>query len=126
MNIFERTLQRSLQLRLRLQIISAIVITVIFGVQNSGHIVAALFGGVIPVSGTLLVIWHSLRAEKLNSKETGDNLRVLYRCAIERIALVVLLFALGLGILNLEPLPLIAAFVIGQMVFVMGGLKAQL
>ena len=125
MNIFERSLQRSLRFRLRLQIVSAVVMALGFGFYNSQYSFAALYGGVVSISGTLLLIWHSLRALKLDSKETGDNLRVLYRCAFERIVLVVVLLALGLGLINLEPLALIASFVVGQVVYVFGGLKAQ-
>ncbi len=124
-NIFERSLQRSLRLRMRLQFISAVVLTIIFGYINSSWITASGFGGLIPVSTTILLIFYSKRAEQTASVDTGNNLRLLYRCAIERIVLVAILFALGLGLLKLEPLPMIMTFIIGQMVFLMGRLEAQ-
>ncbi len=124
MNIFERSLQRSLRFRLRFQFLSAVIVVIAFG-YLSGDFLAAAFGGMIPLCGTLLLIIHSRRAQRMGATDSGTNIRVLYRCAIERIVVVVLLFSLGLGLLGLEPLPLVTAFVIGQVVFLMGGLKAQ-
>jgi ATP synthase protein I len=110
---------------LRVQFISAVAVTIIFGYINSDWIAASVFGGLIPVSATMLLIFYSKRAERVDSSEAGSNISLLYRCAIERMVLVVILFAMGLGLMNLEPLPMIITFVIGQMVFLMGRLEAQ-
>ena len=55
----------------------------------------------------------------------SESLRVLYRSALERMGLVVLLFALGLGVLELEPLALLTGFIAGQTGLVLTGLRRK-
>jgi ATP synthase protein I len=50
---------------------------------------------------------------------------VLYRTALERFVMVVLLFALGMGVLKLDPLALLTGFVAGQMALVLIGMKGK-
>ena len=53
------------------------------------------------------------------------GIRVLYRSALERMALVVLLFALGMGVLRLEPLALMTGFIACQAGLVLTGLRRK-
>jgi len=43
---------------------------------------------------------------------------LLYRTAVERFVLVLLLFAVALGTLQLDPLALITGFIVGQLALV--------
>ena len=48
-----------------------------------------------------------------------QSLAALYRSAAERWLLVALLFALGLGVLSLDPLALLVGFIVGQLTLLM-------
>jgi len=49
------------------------------------------------------------------------SLRLLYRTALERFVLAVALFALGLGLMRLDPLALLTGFIVGQAALIMTG-----
>ena len=69
---------------------------------------------------TLLLEWRRGCADNGRALNGGESLRLLYRTALERFVLVVLLFALMLGVLQLDPLALIAGFIVGQLALVAG------
>lgn len=74
----------------------------------AGH--AAVFGGLITVVNLLLTRWHMRRAEREARADAARNLRILLRCAFERLVASVTLFAIGMIALKLPPLWLIAGF----------------
>jgi ATP synthase protein I len=76
---------------------------------------ALVYGGGIAVVNTLLQQWHATRAERVAGISPERNMRLLYRCAIERFFATVVLFSIGLGSLNLAPLPLLLGFIIAQL-----------
>lgn len=89
----------------------------------SGYVQAlsALFGGSMAVINVLLLTWRRHQADSGRAMSAGQSLWALYRSAIERFALVLALFALGMGVLRLEPLPLLIGFIAGQLgLFVTG------
>ena len=75
---------------------------------------AALYGGAIAVINSLIQLWHMHRAESKAGCSVSQNMRILYRCAIERLVSTAFLFAIGLGILKLLPLPIIVGFIVAQ------------
>lgn len=83
--------------------------------------VAALFGGAMAAVNAGLLYWHLRRAERLAGDSVPRNAQILYRCAAERFAATVLLFALGIGILKLAPLALLSGFIVGQIAWAHGG-----
>lgn len=110
--------------QLRYQLVSLLGITLLFAVLNGADgFQAALYGGVMVIINTLLLLWHSARAERLEQQDSGHNFRIIVRCAIERFVITVALFALGLGRLGLEPLPLLSGFAAGQLLFIIGGMR---
>ena len=112
--------------QLRFQLVSLLTITLLFTLLDGlGGFLAALYGGVMVIINTLLLLWHSARAERLEQQDTGQNFRIIVRCAIERFVITVALFALGLGRLGLEPLPLLSGFAAGQLLFIIGGMRTH-
>ena len=110
--------------QLRYQLVSLFGMTLLFALLNGiDGFLAALYGGVMVMLNTLLLLWHSARAERLEQQDSGQNFRIIVRCALERFVVTVALFALGLGRLGLEPLPLISAFAAGQLFFIIGGMR---
>ena len=67
---------------------------------------------------TLLLEWRRGCADSGRALSGGESLRLLYRTALERFVLVILLFALALGVLQLEPPALIAGFIAGQVALI--------
>ncbi|MDH5190738.1 MAG: ATP synthase subunit I [Gammaproteobacteria bacterium] len=75
---------------------------------------AALFGGAIAVINSLIQLWHMHRAETSAGCSIDQNMRIFYRCSIERLLSTAALFAIGLGVLKLLPLPMVIGFVVAQ------------
>ena len=86
---------------------------------------SALFGGFIATCNLLLLEWRRHRTDSGPVLSASQSIRVLYRSALERMSLVVLLFALGIGVLRLEPLALITGFIAGQIGLVFTGTRRK-
>jgi ATP synthase protein I len=86
---------------------------------------AALFGGAIAFANLLLLEWRHSRTDRGPALNASQSIRVLYRTALERMALVVLLFALGMVVLRLEPLALLTGFIAGQAGLAFTGIRRK-
>ena len=102
---------------------SALVIQVIlvlvcaalfFASQGARSALAALFGGGIALLNVQLLRWRKNQVQDRRGLSAGQSLASFYRSALERFVLVVGLLALGLGWMELRPLPLVVGFVVGQ------------
>ena len=80
------------------------------GVAAAG---AAAFGGLIALLNMLLLSWRAWRVEQ-GGVDAKQSLKHLYLSAIERFATVALMFALGMGPLKLQPLPMLIGFMVGM------------
>ena len=99
-----------------LQLLLLAVTSAVFFVRYGGFQAVSVWGGgVIAMTHTLLLEWRRGCADSGRALSGGESLRLLYRTALERFVLVILLFALALGVLQLEPLALIAGFIAGQL-----------
>ena len=86
-----------------------------FTLSGQFQALSALFGGAMAVLNLVLLGWRRKQADSGRALTAGQSLWALYRSAIERFALVLALFALGMGVLRLEPLPLLTGFIAGQL-----------
>ena len=106
-------------MRKRLVIIQAVLVLIgmaaAFLLEDSAAALGVLFGGGIVIINTLLLHWHHRRAARTAGIDVGKNMRIMYRAAAERFVITLALFAIGLGILGLEPLPLLLGFIGTQM-----------
>jgi len=108
------------------QVLLAVLTSAIFWwYSGTAGAQAALFGGVIAVINSLIQLWHLHRANKTAGCSVSRNMRILYRCAAERLVLTTALFALGLGILKLQPLPLITGFIVALGAIFLEGAKTR-
>ena len=94
-----------------------------FIVAGPAAAVAAVYGVLIALAMTLIQLWHAGRAQRLAIADPVANVRILYRCALERYITAVILFALGFAVLQLMALPLLLGFVVALSAMVMGWLK---
>jgi F0F1-type ATP synthase assembly protein I len=77
--------------------------------------VAAAYGGVAAVIGTLFLAWRYVRGKSQEHLGAEWILRQAYRTAIERLVLVACLLVVGFKFLKLAPLWLLAGFIWGQL-----------
>ena len=109
-------------LQLVLVAVSSIVFFAIFGWFQA---VSVWFGGLAAALNIGCLLWRHQQAEAGRALSAGQSLRLLYRSALERFVLVALLFALGLGVLKLDPLALLTGFIVGQLALVFLGIKGK-
>jgi len=110
--------RRLVVLQLLLIAITSAIFFMIYGGFQAG---SAAFGGVIACLNRLLLEWRRVAADQGRALSAGQSLRLLYRTALERFVLAGSLFALGLGVWQLDPLALITGFVVGQLALVFNG-----
>jgi F0F1-type ATP synthase assembly protein I len=79
------------------------------------HAVALSFGGAMVMLNTALLQWRHAQARSKAGRDLERNMRIIYRTAAERFLLMLALFAVGIGVLNLEPKALIAGFAVLQL-----------
>jgi F0F1-type ATP synthase assembly protein I len=101
------------------QLLLLAVTSAVFYVRYGGFQAGSVWGGgIIAMAHTLLLEWRRGCADSGRALTGGESLRLLYRTALERFVLVILLFALALGVLQLEPPALIAGFIAGQVALI--------
>ena len=105
-------------LQLLLIAVTSVVFFMLYGGFQAG---SAAFGGVCACANRLLLEWRRYKADRGQALSAGQSMRLLYRTALERFVLVGVLFALGLGIWQLDPLALITGFIVGQLALVFNG-----
>jgi F0F1-type ATP synthase assembly protein I len=106
-----------------IQLLLLAITSVVFFVRYGGFQAVSVWGGgVIAMAHTQLLEWRRGCAESGPALTGGESLRLLYRTALERFVLVVLLFVLALGVLQLEPAALIAGFIAGQLALIVTGI----
>ena len=96
----------------------AVTSALFFMIYGAFQAVSAWCGGLIAMTGVLLLEWRRWRADSGRALGAGESIRLLYRTALERFVLIALLFALALGGLQLDPLALISGFIMGQVALI--------
>jgi len=87
------------------------------------HAIAAGFGIGIAVVNALLLARCARRDAQAPERTPPQIMAAVYICVIQRFVLAALLFAFGLGALQLKPFALLAGFIIGQLVAVIIGMQ---
>ena len=87
-----------------------VIFLAVFFWQGLVIAIAAVYGGLIAVSNTVLMRWHLLQAAKTAGADAGLNLRKAYSCVAQRWVLTFALFTIGFAVLALQPLPLLIGF----------------
>jgi len=105
-------------MRKRLFIVQAVilvgVVALTYLVWDLDSAVAVLFGGAMVVINTVIQQRGHFRAIKTAGNDLQSNMRIIYRTAAERFFITLALFAVGIGVLRLEPKFLIAGFIVLQ------------
>lgn len=94
-------------------LVMVLVASAAYVAAGPGAAKGALFGGFVAVCNAGMIGWRMSRGG--SDPDAQRQLRLAYRTAIERFALVCVLLAAGLGALRLAPLYLVGGFVAGQL-----------
>ena len=84
---------------------------------------SSLFGGMIVLMNTGLMMMHDKSAAHHAPEDAQRILKYVYLCAAERLVLTLVLFAIGLVALKLMPLQLLLGFIAGQLAAFLNGLS---
>ena len=76
--------------------------------------ISAWFGGGIALVNVTLLLWRREHAGRGRALSAGESIRLLYRSALERFVVVLALFAVGMGVLQLHAPALLSGFIVGQ------------
>jgi len=109
-----------------IQVFLVFVVAAIYaGLVGVASAFGAVFGGCISITNSLLLFWRLNRGGKHPSGDPGRYLGSFFAFAIERFLVVAVLFAIGMGVLKLVPLPLMLGFIAGQVALVASGLRTR-
>ena len=101
-----------------LQIIIAALTAVVFGVIEGGWAAAsAFFGGFIGLTVSLLLRRGVLKANEIAQEDPKRGMIVLYAGAVQRFVVVLALFGLALGWLDMTPLAVVIGFGCAQLAY---------
>ncbi|VAW87873.1 hypothetical protein MNBD_GAMMA17-428 [hydrothermal vent metagenome] len=87
--------------------------------DGSWAALSAFYGGLVSVASAAMLSRGINRATIAAEKSAQTSQMILYLGAVVRFVLVLVLFGIGLGALEMAPLALIIGFVITQLVFVL-------
>lgn len=107
-----------------LALVAAIAV-IFWWLSGTAAALAAAFGGAIAAANIALLLWRRQRAADGPVLSAAQSMRLLYRTALERFVTVALLFALGMGVLQLDPLALLCGFVTGLVALLFTGTKGK-
>ena len=110
-------IRRALLVQGALVLAAALLVYATYGQASA---VAGISGGLVALANSGLLAWRMWTARRLNKTDAQRDLRMLYRTGLERFALVAIFLTLGMGILKLDPLIMIAGFVLGQLGWLVG------
>lgn len=79
---------------------------------------AAIYGGSITLSGTLLMAWRISRAAEVGSSEQQQGYIEIYAGVVQKFILTLVLMAFGMGVLKMDPLAVLLGFAITQLSFI--------
>ena len=102
-------LRRLLTIQMTLVTLAAAIAYFRYGIADSS---ALVYGGAIAIAGTLVLMWYGWRAESAGSS-LARNAGLVYGSAVVRFFATLALFAAGLAVLHLRPLPLFIGFILG-------------
>ena len=105
---------------IRLQLLAALVVGVAsLFLADESTAQATLYGAVVALINTLLMIWRARRAARRPHLDAHRELRSFFLSGLERFIAVALLLAAGMGPLELDPLGVVGGFVAGQLIWLL-------
>lgn len=116
---FDTALAQGARKVVGLQLLSSVVVAVLFLYQDLLHAASAFYGGLASVSTALLLSRGVRRAGEAALSNPQKSLAILAVGAVQRFLLVLGLLAIGLGFFKLDPVAVIVGFGIAQISYVL-------
>ena len=114
MVVMRRVVRRLLLIQFFITLIVAITF---LAWQSLYSFYAALYGGSITLSATLLMAWRLGRATEIAASDKQQGKFEIYTGAIQKFFLTLLMMAVGMGLLKLDPVAIIVSFALTQLSF---------
>ena len=102
------------------QLIISIIVAVVFLTKGTWESLAAIYGGLVSICISMLLLWGIRRATEAAKIDPGKSMRILYIGAVQRFALVLGLIAVGIALFKLDPIALCAGFALAQVGYLLG------
>jgi len=106
-------------------VISGIAGVVTYALEGKAEAGAAIYGGVVALIGTLLLLWRMQSSKHKTLKEPQQHLWLFYRSGVERFLVISILLAIGMGTFKLVPLAVLVGFVASQLAWVIAPLQGE-
>lgn len=92
-------------------------VVIAFTQMGSASALAAAFGGGVALLNSELLVWRVKRADDAAKTDPKRSVYILFFGAVERFVFALAGLAIGLGVLKLDPIPLLAMFGIAQVAY---------
>ena len=102
------------------QLIISIIVAVVFLTKGYWESLAAIYGGLVSICISMLLLWSFKRANDAAKIDPGKSMRILYFGAVQRFVLVLGLIAVGIGLFKLDPTALVVGFALAQAGYLLG------
>lgn len=112
--VMRRVVRRLLIVQFAILMVVALVYLALNNINGS---IAALYGGSISLSGTLLMAWRINRAGEIAAQDTRQGSIEVYTGVMQKFILTLLLMAVGMGYLKLDPIAVLISFALTQLSF---------
>ena len=106
-------------------IISVIAGVVAYALEGEAEAGAAIYGVVVALIGTLLLLWRMQSSKHKTLKEPQQHLWRFYRSGAERFLVLSILLAIGMGTFKLVPLAVLVGFVASQLAWIIAPLQGK-
>ncbi len=95
------------------------------GLADWSHGVAAGYGVLVALAVSSVLVWRERQSRQHPEWDQQRLLKQFIRTGVERVVVLVLLLALGFGVLHLSPLPLLLGLIAAQMAWLAVALNRQ-
>jgi len=113
-NAFSHTLRKILLVQTGLVVVTAVILSLVKGHE---FFMATLYGGAVIIVSTIYFGWRLKIATEAVDNMPTVNSAELFKGIILRFLIVVVLLALGLGWLKLQPAGVLSGFIVAQLAF---------
>ncbi len=101
------------------QLIAIVSVAALFALRKPEHGLAALYGGLVSLFVAWTLSWAALKAEEISRRDPKKGIMVLFGSAAIRFFLIIGLFAIGIGGLGLNPIPVVGTAIVVWLVGVL-------
>lgn len=105
--------------------ISVVAGAIAYALEGGAEAVAAIYGGVVALIGTLLLLWRMQSSKHKTLKEAQQHLWIFYRSGLERFLVIGILLAIGMGTFKFVPLAVLIGFVASQLAWIIAPLQGE-